>query len=55
MSDTLILLIGILVFGLMLVGVLLTVWEFQRLPKRQDPVFDSVAAQAQPDQPAADD
>ena len=49
MSSTLILTVGIIVFGLMLVGVVLTVLEFKQMPKKQAPEFDSVAAQAQPD------
>ena len=49
MSDTMILLVGITVFGLMIVAVILTIVEFRQLPRHQEPQFENVAPQAQPD------
>ena len=49
MNDQLLLIVGIVVFGLMLIGVILTILEFRRLPKRQKPEFEQVPVQAQPD------
>ena len=51
MNDGLLLAVGILVFSLMLVGIILTVFEFRKIPRRQPPVFKDVAYQAQPNDP----
>lgn len=50
MSSSVLLFVGIAVFGLALIGILITVHEFRQLPRWQEPEFDSVAAQAQPDE-----
>ncbi len=49
MNDNQILLIGVVAFGLMLVGIILTIVEFRSIPKKQPPEFEDVAFQAQPD------
>jgi hypothetical protein len=48
MNDTLLLIVGLVAFGLMAVGILFTILEFRSLPRWQKPEFKSVAAQAQP-------
>ncbi len=51
MNDTLILVVGAVAFGLMIVGVILTIVEFRRKPRYQKPRYESVAFQAQPSKP----
>jgi hypothetical protein len=48
MNDTLLLTVGLAAFGLMFVGIVLTILEFRSLPRWQSPEYKSVAAQAQP-------
>jgi hypothetical protein len=48
MNDPLLLTVGVVAFGLMFVGIVLTILEFRSLPQRQSPEYKSVAAQAQP-------
>jgi hypothetical protein len=48
MNDTLLLTVGLVAFGLMFVGIVLTIVEFRSLPRWQSPEYKSVAAQAQP-------
>lgn len=49
MNDQILLIVGVVVFGLMLVGIILTIFEFRTIPNRQKPQFEDVAFQAQPD------
>ena len=51
MSDTTILYVGVVVFGLMVIALILTIREFQQIPRYQKPEFKNVAAQAQPEPP----
>ena len=51
MNDQILLIVGVVVFGLMLIGIILTIFEFRRMPNRQKPEFEDVAFQAQPDPP----
>jgi hypothetical protein len=48
MNDTMLLLVGIVAFGLMIVAIVLTIFEFRELPRWQEPEHQDVAAQAQP-------
>lgn len=48
MDDTLLLTVGLVAFGLMFVGIVLTIVEFRSLPRWQSPEYKDVAAQAQP-------
>lgn len=48
MNDPLLLTVGLVAFGLMFVGIVLTILEFRSLPRWQSPEYKSVAAQAQP-------
>ena len=48
MNDTMLLTVGLVAFGLMFVGIVLTILEFRTLPRWQSPEYKSVAAQAQP-------
>ena len=48
MNDTLLLTVGLVAFGLMFVGIVLTILEFRSLPRWQSPEYKDVAAQAQP-------
>lgn len=54
MSDAMLLAVGALVFGLMFIGIALTIVEFRRIPRKQEPVFEEVAFQAQPDDSVSD-
>jgi hypothetical protein len=40
--------VGLVAFGLMFVGIVLTIMEFRSLPRWQSPEYKDVAAQAQP-------
>ena len=53
-SDGMILLIGAAVFGLALIGIGLTIWEFRSIPRRQKPVHPDVAFEARPKSRSAD-
>lgn len=55
MSDAMLFGVGLAVFVLLLIGVGLTIAEFRRLPRYQEPRYDTVAPQAHPDAPRADE
>jgi len=40
--------VGIFAFIMAVAALIFTVWLFRKLPKKQKPEFDDVAAQAQP-------
>jgi hypothetical protein len=48
MNDPLLLTVGLVAFGLMFIGIVLTILEFRSLPRWQSPEYKDVAAQAQP-------